>query len=243
MTNGQSLLGAPPRSGRTNLKDEVAAHLRAAIYTGGLRPGRRIDQDAVAAELGVSKLPVREALIALESEGLIQNVARRGAFVAEITPDDVLDHYRIYGRVSGLAAGRAAESMSQEGIAELVQIQTSLEQVHDVAGQEELNFRFHRIINLAGGTRRLQAVVRLLSNTLHESFYEFASGWRDIAIIEHGRILEAIRDGDRQAADQAMVDHITSGGQYAIDLLASRGFWSPADDLRPDPAATVEPVR
>ena len=216
---------------RANLKDEVAAHLRDAIFSGSMSPGQRLDQDELARRLGVSKLPVREALISLESEGLVSNIPRRGAFVAEFTPDDVLDHYEIYGRVLGIAAGRAAISMSQGQVEELTRIHEKLQKAKDVAGQEELNFRFHREINLAGGTRRLRAIVRLLAHTLPDRFYEFASGWRDIAIGEHECILEAIRAGDAAAADQAMRDHITSGGDYAIQMLKSMGYW---DHASPD---------
>jgi DNA-binding GntR family transcriptional regulator len=216
----------PLRAARSNLKDEVAAHLREAIYSGRLRPGEKIDQDDIAAQLGVSKLPVREALIAVESEGLVRSIPRRGAFVDQLTPDDVRDHYRIYGLVSGVAAGRAALHLTDGQLAELDDVLRAMKKERSTARQEELNHLFHRTINVTGGSRRLRSIVRLLSNTLPERFYEFASGWRDIAIKEHERILKALRAHDSAEAERAMVDHISSGGEYAVQMLQDLGFWS-----------------
>jgi hypothetical protein len=93
-----------PRSvRRRNLREDVADRLRNDILTGRLTPGKRIDQDQLAAELGVSQLPVREALIQLDQEGLVETIARRGSYVPQLTPEDIADQYRIFGLVSGLA--------------------------------------------------------------------------------------------------------------------------------------------
>ena len=86
---------------RHNLADEVATHIRTAILAGRLRSGERIDQDAIADELGVSRLPVREALIALDKEGLVNTIPRKGSYVARIDREDIADHYEIFGQLSG----------------------------------------------------------------------------------------------------------------------------------------------
>ena len=75
------------------LKQRAAQEIRRRIFAGEMRPGSKVDQDAIAADLGISKLPVREALIALDGEGIIQVAPRRGAFVAELSREDVRDHY------------------------------------------------------------------------------------------------------------------------------------------------------
>lgn len=215
----------PMRMTRANLKDEVAARLREAIYSGKLRPGSKIDQDEVAAQLGVSKLPVREALITIESEGLVRAVPRRGAFVAPLTPDDILDHYHIYGLVSGIAAGRAALALDDEQLDHLGHVLSELRGETSASRQGDLNDEFHRIVNRAGGGRRLKAVILSLSNTLPERFYSMASGWGDIANDQHDRILAALRARDAVEADRATVDHIRSGGEYAVQVLGELGLW------------------
>lgn len=218
--------GVPPRSRRPNLKDEVAGHLRDLILSGRLRPGDKINQDGIAAQLGVSKLPVREALITLETEGLVENVARRGAFVAQLTPDDVLDHYAIYGLLSGLAAQRAAANLSEDALDRLAAIIDRMEASEDAKEQEELNFRFHQTINKAGGSRRLISVLRLLSSNLPTRFFEFTTDWPDRAHTDHRQILRALRSRDGDAAAAAMGEHLRGGGEYAARTLRSAGFWS-----------------
>jgi len=93
---------------RERFAEEVASELREMILAGRLGSGERIDQDAVAESHGMSRLPVREALIALEQEGLVVNTPRRGAYVAQLSPEDVQDQYEVYGLVAGIASARAA---------------------------------------------------------------------------------------------------------------------------------------
>jgi DNA-binding transcriptional regulator YhcF (GntR family) len=96
----------------TNLKSEIADYLREQIYGGALHAGSRLDQDGLAEQLRVSRLPVREALISLEAEGLVVTKARRGAYVASLTEAYVIDHFRIFGAVSSIAAQEATEALT-----------------------------------------------------------------------------------------------------------------------------------
>jgi DNA-binding GntR family transcriptional regulator len=227
---------------RTNLKDVVADHIRNLIFSGQLRPDQKIDQDELAESLGVSKLPVREALIRLENEALVRGVPRRGVFVAPLTPEDVRDHYQIYGMVEGIAARRAAARLDEE---QLAQLATLVEQMHngdDPERQEQLNHEFHRTINLAGGSPKLLSVLQLLSKTMPARFYEFASGWAEVAADQHQRIMDALRVRDEEGAERAMRDHIVSGGEYAIRMLEQSGFWKdgiPDETVRSEDLVTV----
>ncbi|MBP0656595.1 GntR family transcriptional regulator, partial [Mycobacterium tuberculosis] len=85
-------------------KESAAREIRSLVFAGELRPGSKVDQDALAEKLGMSKLPVREALIALAGEGIIETIPRRGAFVADLAREDIRDHYWMLGVISGLAA-------------------------------------------------------------------------------------------------------------------------------------------
>lgn len=224
---------------RSNLKDSVAAHIRELIFSGQLRPGSKVDQEQIASQLGVSKLPVREALISLENEALIHNLPRRGAFVAQLTPDDVRDHYRIYGLLSAIAAERAARLLTDDELDELDRLLAAMEAADVPADElEALNFEFHRMINRAGGSNRLAAVLRLFADSIPTRFYEFTTGWSDHAADHHRVILRALRARDAQAASQAMADHLTSGGDYAVRLLAESGFWASDDGAATSVAAT-----
>ena len=84
-------LPAPARRRRGVLADDVAVYVRDLILTGQLRPGTKIDQDAVGLALDVSRSPIREALVVLGQEGLVEVSPHRGAFVTRLSPDDIID--------------------------------------------------------------------------------------------------------------------------------------------------------
>lgn len=210
---------------RPNLKAAVALHIRELIFSGQLRPGSKVDQDELARQLGVSKLPVREALITLESEALVHNFPRRGAFVAPLDRTDVRDHYNIFGMVSGLAAERAATALTDEQVDELGELQQRLEASTSPEEQERLNFTFHRLINRAGSGERLRSVLLLLGQSLPTRFFLNFPGWSEIAHPDHQDILEALRRRDPDAARRAVEHHLRDSADYAVRILEDRGFW------------------
>lgn len=201
-------------------------HLREQILSGRLKPGEKINQEAIAELLGISKLPVREGLIALEGEGLIDNVPRRGAYVAALTRQDVLDHYTAYGLICGLVASRAAATLTDEDLVRLGQIQTEMERGPDAETFGALNFRFHEVINRAGSSRRLRSLVSLMAKSIPEHFFEITPAWPDKAIIDHREILTALQQHDGDRASAAMVEHLRSSGQFAVSALDEANFWA-----------------
>jgi DNA-binding GntR family transcriptional regulator len=217
---------SPLTAARSNLKDVVASFVRTLIFSGELRPGVHIDQDWIAEQLGISKLPVREAMLTLGYEGLVEHRPRRGAFVAQLERQDVRDHYHIYGLVSALATRRAAERLGEDDLARLEAILAAMED--DALGADErerLNFEFHRIINRAGASTRLRSSLRVLANSMPPRFYDFVPGWGEIAQEHHRGIVAAMRAGDAQAAGQIMCQHLEESGDHVVWLLEQSGFW------------------
>jgi Transcriptional regulators len=213
-----------------NLKEFAASWIRERIFSGELRPGSKIDQDAIAQELGISKLPVREALITLDSEGLVNIVARRGAFVASLTREDILDHYQLFGMVAGIAAERAATNLTEADLDRLENVLDKLEASDSPEMRAQLNDEFHRIINLAGRSRRLMSVLKLLGKALPSRFYEFHTDWSTAADRDHREILAALKQRSPEAARQAVADHLRRSGEHAVRFLESTGFWSSVPD-------------
>lgn len=213
------------RRSPASLKDLAAQEIRQRIFSGDLRPGSKVDQDTLAEELGISKLPVREALISLGYEGLIDQVARRGAFVAALTPDDIRDHYTVFGMVSGLAAQRAAENMTPEWLAELERLEDQMEAGSSEREQESLNFEFHRVINHASGARRLISILGGLSRLTPAGWFETHEGWAERSHGEHRDILAALKEGDGAKARELTEAHFAGGGDVAVSRLEQQGFW------------------
>jgi DNA-binding GntR family transcriptional regulator len=209
---------------RERFAEQVASELRDMILAGRLAFGERIDQDALAGAHGMSRLPVREALIALEQEGLVVNTTRRGAYVAQLSPEDVIDQYEVYGLVAGLAAARAAERLTDDQIVELRKAHEQFVKAKGGAAQQRSNEAFHRIINRAAGSR-LRSTLGLLARSLPSHHYMFDSAWAKLAAKHHAKVLVAIERRDVVGARAAMTEHLVASGHQAVVALTSKGFW------------------
>jgi DNA-binding GntR family transcriptional regulator len=216
---------SPHRPLRTTLRDAVAEEIRRRVFTAVLPPGSRVDQDALASELGVSRVPVREALITLHDEGIVENVARRGTFVAALTRADIHDNYRILGMVSGLAAERAAAILTPRDLDRLRDLADRMEESLSTDEQERLNFEFHALINRAAGSRKLLSVLRVLVNAVPDTFYESHAEWPHKAHADHRRIIEVLAAGDADSARREVEQHFVDGADRAVVTLEQRGFW------------------
>src|SRR3954467_2803520 len=106
---------------RRQLPEEVASYVRGLIFSGGVRPGEFLRLEPIAEVLGVSNTPVREGLLSLRSEGLVQLVPRRGFVVAPFDQQDVRDLFWVQAQLAGELAARAAKKISQESLALLEQ--------------------------------------------------------------------------------------------------------------------------
>jgi DNA-binding GntR family transcriptional regulator len=212
---------------RGGLPDDVAAYIRRLVLTGVLKPGQKIDQEAVCEALDVSRSPIREAIVILGQEGLLDVTPRRGASVALLTPSDIVDHYELFGVVSGRAAAMAAETLKDDQLDELAGIQTAFRLAPgntSAADLSKLNERFHRIIN-ACAPRRTRWLLRLLERSVPADYYEFADGWNAQAIGHHQTILDAITARQPELARRTMEHHLHESGVAAADALRAQGFW------------------
>jgi DNA-binding GntR family transcriptional regulator len=223
--SGQAALNSGAPIPRRNLKDHIVDHVRNLILTGALRPGDRIPQDEIAESLAVSRLPVREALIALEAEGLISTQPRRGSFVSMLEPQDVVDHFAMVGLISGVAVARAATALTSEQFAELEELCDAMEQATDAEQQATFNNQFHEIINRAGSSMRLRSVLRGLSRSIPSKFFEMPTDWRTWGSHDHRAILDALRRGDGEEAARLTQEHLRHGGEAAVAGLHATGFW------------------
>lgn len=212
---------------RRNLKDLVAARFRDAIFSGEFAAGQRIDQDQLAERWEVSRLPIREALISLENEGLVRMVPRRGAFIAALNGQEIINHYHVYGLISAFATELAAPRLTEDDLAELSDLNDRLARTDDDADLESLNFRFHQVIGRSTGSDRVRAVLRTLGRSMPGNQFTLISDWRDTAHKDHVEIYEALRQGDAAAASRAMLEHLDRGGHAAA--VAVEAAWRRRD--------------
>jgi DNA-binding GntR family transcriptional regulator len=209
---------------KRQLSELVANHLREAIMAGELRASSFIRTEHLAAQLGVSATPVREALMILHSEGAVRWEPRRGFRVVPITRRDVEDLFAVQAFMAGELAARCATVLPTEELARLRLIQGELEsaaQAGDVSGVDALNHEIHRTINRAAGARRMAS---MLNQTVHHvplHYFGQVPGWGEAAAHDHESILLALEKGDADAARGAMGDHIRHVGRLLADHLES----------------------
>lgn len=221
-------VGRGEQLSRKNMSGHVIDRIKGMIFDGTLIRGQRVPQDAIAADLGVSRLPVREALIALEAEGLIDSEPHRGSFVVPIRREDIDDHYRIYGMVQGLATRRAAGRITTPTLDRLRELHRQMQASDEVDLVHNLNWEFHSLINQTGGSRRLLSILRQLAKNLPRNVYEAPPAASPEANLGHQQILDALISGDGDAADAASRAHVQAEGEYVIAKLKRDGIL--ADD-------------
>ncbi|MET9328108.1 GntR family transcriptional regulator [Tsukamurella sp. NPDC003166] len=209
-----------------NLKQIAVAEIRRMIFARELQPGARIEQEAIADQIGMSKIPVREALSALVAEGLVEMIPRRGAFVVPLTKQDVEDQYWLLAHISGRAAELATQKMTEDALDELTALADAMERAATPSERQELTFRFHSLINHAADAPRITAVLRILGSPIPVEFYESSPDTVADVDAEHRALLAAFRTRSSSAARSAMEQHFLGGAEYAIDALEAQGFWN-----------------
>lgn len=221
--------GPGPRlRSRSQLSDEVAAHVRELIMSGRVRPGEFLRLDQLAADLGVSVTPVREALAALRGEDMVELEPSRGYVVAPLSREDIEDLFGLQAQLAGEVAARAAVRTTREVLDELDAAQKALAAALrsvDTAEVERLEYEFHRVLNRSAGARKLSWFLRSAARYLPQHFYSSDPGWRRSVRRDHAAILEALRAGDAEAARTAMEQHVTEGGHRLLAHLEEIGMW------------------
>src|SRR3954469_1843887 len=170
-----------PRIARRQLADEVAGHLRDSIMAGHLRPGDFIRLEEIAAELGVSITPVREALLTLRGEDMVELVPRRGYVVAPLSRQDVRDLFTLQADIAGELAARATARITAEELAELAELQGELDDAVAAVRLDDIEhweFEFHRIVNRAADARKLSWFLHTVTRYTPARFYSGDEGWR-----------------------------------------------------------------
>jgi DNA-binding GntR family transcriptional regulator len=208
-----------------NLKNGAGDFIRAAIVSGELPAGSKIDQDAIADALGISRAPVREALIELAQKGFVVHVPRRGAFVAELTVADIEDYYEVVASVFAMMTRRAVAKLTSADLGELRRLHREIAATDDAARCEELDRRFFNVIVTTGRSSRLDSLLRFIGGMFQGSFYFASPGWAQNEAGFRQRLLEAIEAADERAAARISEEHLHSCAGLTVEHLRASGYW------------------
>ncbi len=207
---------------RPFLSGEVASHIRQLIVSSRVfAPDEFIRVVPLAAKLGVSPTPVREALMALWQQGFLEQIPRRGFRVIRLTRDDILDLFLLLSFTSGELAARAAERLTDAQLVQLESMQARIAALQDAGTAEEidaLDHEFHWLIYEAAASPKFLWVEGLAYNYIPHG--QFASiDYRAISNAGHRRLLDALIRRDIDAAREANVDHLKQAGRKVAEEL------------------------
>jgi DNA-binding GntR family transcriptional regulator len=195
--------------------------IREAILDGRLEPGSRLKEEELARELGISRTPVREALLILQSEGLIETTPNRGAIVGTHDADDLVDLYQLRALLEGYAARQAAARVSDEEIGLLRESCDRFDLIasNDVRELVKENLLFHSSIHAAAGSVRLTEMLRRVIELplVYKSYAWYPPDQKRISAHYHRQITNALSVRDAERAELVMREHVFE----ARDLLVA----------------------
>ncbi|PZX36767.1 DNA-binding GntR family transcriptional regulator [Roseinatronobacter thiooxidans] len=207
-------------------KDIVLGLIRSAIVDGRLSAGQKLDQNEIATSLGVSRMPVREALKHLQAEGLVVVYPYRGVEVARLDPADIRELFAIRGALEKLAIGKAMEALCHEDFLEMDTVLKAMDRLVDDTGSSDewavLNRRFHERINAAcNWPRLLESIDQFRANVERYVRLYISVRGKEQSQREHWAILEACRTGDIATAQDIIEAHSRNTAEYLIKAIES----------------------
>ena len=214
----------------SSLPTLVQAELERMIVSGELQPGAKLTEMTLAARLGVSRGPLREAFRMLEEAGLVRTEKNRGVFVRDIPLDEAVEIFDLRAAMEELVGRQLAQRITSAQLKEVRAMVDAMERAvkaDDLRSYHLLNLQFHdRLVDMAGN-RKLVAIYRKLIKELslfrRMNLAHLAEGGQlPVSAGEHRAIVKAIASGDAQAAGRAMSDHVLESKARMVSQQAGR---------------------
>ena len=151
-------------------KDQVVAHIFNLVLTGKLRTGDRVDRNEIATRLGMSRVPVQEAIVQLEHDGLLSTSYHRGAFIERFDEDTIREHYELHGVLNGIAAARAAANPTPRMLGQLDGILRTLRSCKEPRAFQRAVREYRHAVNDEYAGPRLHAAIRASQGLIPRAF-------------------------------------------------------------------------
>ncbi|WP_158221897.1 GntR family transcriptional regulator [Actibacterium pelagium] len=203
---------------------EVRDELERMILEGEVPGGERLNEHTLAAQMGVSRAPVREAARSLERDGLVTTVAKKGVFVRKLSVKDALELYDLRAMLAGILCACVARRCGADAGAALRAQVESMSEAIEARDEESYfaqNLAFHDWIAEAADTKRTAALYIALGKEVRLFRHRVLTGQDSLRVsnLEHERIVTAIEMGDVEAAREAGSVHHLNGKARLLDLM------------------------
>ncbi|RYF75924.1 MAG: phosphonate utilization associated transcriptional regulator [Comamonadaceae bacterium] len=221
-----------------SLANLVQAEIERMILDGRLASGEKLAESALAAELGVSRGPVREAFRMLEEAGLVRTEKNRGVFVRDVPLEEALEIFEIRAVMDLYVGRKLAQGLSTTQVRELRQLVDAMEQAVKAGNARDyhrFNLKFHdRLLELAGNAKLIATYRKLVNELSLFRRQNLNDESMTVYLREHRQIVKAIASGDAEAAGQAMYQHVMNSRERTIERHRAT-----AEAVRPASAAQV----
>lgn len=217
---------AQPIDGAERLSPQIARRIRAMIISGEASGNQALRTEHLAERFGVSATPVREALMSLTGEGLVQLRPGRGFRVVPMNRQDLLDIYDAQAYFAGELAGRAASRLTD---GDLAQIDLMQERIIDAISRgdpaaEQIEWDLHSLINRVAQADKLRWLLRLTMRSAPFTAWSSVTGWAQAAPEDHLPLLRGLRNRSERTSRDAMTAHVRNVGDLLANHLSGRGI-------------------
>ncbi len=208
--------------------ETVRAALEDAIVSGKLIPGSRLDEEMLAGQFGVSRTPVREALLQLATSGLVHTRPRQSATVAQLTTTDILMHFEFSLEIECICARLSSRRMTsgeRDALKSMMDRMRRVVRKRDLEAYVEFNHDFHQAIYAGSHNRIIESQARGLFAKLspYRRQILLRPGQIEISLRQHEVIARAIAEGDESAASISMATHSSLEDASLLDVIAVIG--------------------
>jgi DNA-binding GntR family transcriptional regulator len=209
-------------------KDLVVSHVVNLVLTGKLRSGDRVDRNEIAQELGLSRVPIQEAVVQLEHDGILSTQYHRGAYVERFDEAVVREHHELYGLLSGIASARAAVDGLPRVLDALGALMDVMRSSKESRGFQETTWQYRRVLNDEYAGPRLQAAIRASQTFIPRAFWVNYLNNHDEMLPFYEAETAAIHRRDPDGARAACVERSEAMARIMLAELVRRGVFRPS---------------
>ena len=218
-----------PKNYGVKEKDQVVTHIINLVMTGKLRSGDRIDRNEIVRDLGLSRVPIQEAVVQLEHDGILSTRYHRGAFVSRFDEATVAEHHELYGILNGIASARCATNPTPRIVAHLDDTLRAMRSAKDTKAFQEACWVFRDAINDEYAGPRLHATIRAGKSFAPSEFWIGYPKAKAEFLASYEEEMAAIQTRDPERARKACTERAERMAQIMIAELTRRGVFG---DLR-----------
>ena len=220
-------------------KDLVVSHVVNLVLTGKLRSGDRLDRNEIAEQLGLSRVPIQEAVVQLEHDGVLSTRYHRGAYVERFDDDAIYEHHELYGMLNGLASSRAALVRDPTLLASLHTLLDAMRAAKESRAFSDAARRYRKTVNETYAGPRLRAAIRASQTLMPPSFWPVYFGSRAELLTYCAAETAAIADGDPGAARAACLGRAELMGRIMLAELVRRRVLAPPVPIPQEPTVAL----